>query len=233
MNPDHLTSLLAAGPLRPSGRTPDCPDEPHVAAFVEGALGPAACGRFERHAADCDCCIALIGTLSRRRDAAQVRRAPPGASSPGQGAGKPGRRRWLDPRWAAAAALVLVVPVLLQLGYNPERNRDGQERPDALSTRNVSRDAGGLRVLAPTPGAAMARARLVFEWTEVPGTPYYDVRILNDDGDVVARQRVTGSRWQPEALKLRRGAEYFVVVDAYPSGDKAVSSRHIPFRVSD
>ena len=88
-------------------------------------------------------------------------------------------------------------------------------------------------MLAPTPGAAMARARLVFEWTEVPGTPYYDVRILNDDGDVVARQRVTGSRWQPEALKLRRGAEYFVVVDAYPSGDKAVSSRHIPFRVSD
>ena len=225
MNPDRLTKLLAAGPLRPSRQTPDCPAERHVAAYVEGALDPPACERFERHAADCDCCVALVGTLSRQRDAAAARPAP--------GAGNPARRRWFDPRWAAAAALVLAVPVLLQLGRSPDRTPDEQGRPDAFSTRNVPRDAEGLQVLAPAPGAALPRARLSFEWTEVAGTPYYDVRILSDDGDVIARQRVTAGRWQPAPLALERGAEYFFVVDAYPSGDKAVSSRHVPFQVSD
>jgi len=233
MNPDRLTQLLAAGPLQPSRQSPDCPGEDDVAAYVERALAPPACEQFERHAADCDRCIALVGALSRQRGARAATPVTPQASSPTPAAGNPARRRWIDPRWAAAAALVLVVPVLLQLGRGPDRAPEPKAGPDASSTRNVSRDAEGLRVIAPAPGAAMPRTRLSFEWTEVPGTPYYDVRILSDEGDVVARQRVSGSRWQPAPLTLRQGAEYFVVVDAYPSGDKAVSSRHIPFRVSD
>jgi hypothetical protein len=73
-----------------------------------------------------------------------------------------------------------------------------------------------------------------FRWTEVAGSPYYDVRIVTDDGAVVVRERVAGTTWQPPAqLRLQPGAEYFVHVDAYPSGDKAVSSDHVPFRVSD
>jgi hypothetical protein len=78
-----------------------------------------------------------------------------------------------------------------------------------------------------------ARA-LSFRWSEVAGTPYYDVRIVTDAGDVVVQERVAGTSWQPEArLDLRPGAEYFVLVDAYPEGDKAVSSHHVPFRITD
>jgi hypothetical protein len=68
----------------------------------------------------------------------------------------------------------------------------------------------------------------------VAGSPFYDVRIVTDAGDVVIQQRVTGTAWKlPAQLDLQSGAEYFVHVDAYPSGDKAVSSDHVPFRVAD
>jgi hypothetical protein len=75
---------------------------------------------------------------------------------------------------------------------------------------------------------------LSFRWSEVAGTPYYDVRIVTDAGDVVVQERVAGTNWQPQArLDLQPGAEYFVLVDAYPEGDKAVSSHHVPFRIAD
>jgi hypothetical protein len=91
-----------------------------------------------------------------------------------------------------------------------------------------------LQVLSPGAGAVVDARRLSFRWTEVAGTPYYDVRIVTDAGDVVVRQRVSGTAWEPAAqLNLRPGAEYFVHIDAYPSGDKAVGSDHVPFRVSD
>ena len=51
--------------------------------------------------------------------------------------------------------------------------------------------------------------------------------------DLVIQERVTGTTWQPGRLDLQPGAEYFVHIDAYPSGDKAVNSGHVPFRVSD
>ena len=60
------------------------------------------------------------------------------------------------------------------------------------------------------------------------------LRIVTDAGDVVVQERVAGTNWQPEArLDLRPGAEYFVLVDAYPEGDKAVSSHHVPFRITE
>ena len=102
------------------------------------------------------------------------------------------------------------------------------------SVRTAGPASTGLQVLSPDPGAAMDARALSFRWSEVAGTPYYDVRIVTDAGDVVVQERVTGTNWQPEArLDLRPGAEYFVLVDAYPEGDKAVSSRHVPFRITD
>lgn len=235
MNPDHLTRLLAAGPLRPSGPTAECPDEHQVAAYIEGALELPAHQQLEWHVADCDHCIGLIGALCRQRDAipagpAHSRESPPART---QAAGAPGRSRRIEPRWAAAAVLVVVLPLLLQLGRGPEHDPDGQDRPASPATRNLARSAEGLRVLSPGPGTDLSRGQLAFDWTDVAGTPYYEVRILSDDGDVVARQRVIDSQWQPAQLTLERGVEYFVVVDAFPPGEGPVSSRHVPFRLSD
>ena len=219
MQPDRLTSLLAQRAPRHPARSPDCPDELNIAGFVDGGLDVAARQQMERHLADCAHCLDLVGLLSRAR--APVSRGP--------------LRAWrFAPQWAAAAAILLAVPLLVQIGRNLDRGVEGQGRPAPSATRTIAPAAGELQVLVPGAGSAVYVRRTPFRWTAVPGSPYYDVRIVTDDGAVVARERVNGTTWQPPAqLSLQPGAEYFVHVDAYPSGDKAVSSEHVPFRASD
>jgi hypothetical protein len=132
-----------------------------------------------------------------------------------------------------AATLALAVPLAFLVGREQDRAIEGQGRPEPAVTR-TSAPAPGLRVLSPGAESAVDAQRLSFRWTEVPGTPYYDVRILTDAGDVVVQERVTGTTWQPSTpLPLQPGAEYFVHVDAYPSGARAESSDHVPFRVAE
>jgi hypothetical protein len=91
-----------------------------------------------------------------------------------------------------------------------------------------------MQLLSPGAGAVVNARELAFRWSDVPGTPFYELRIVTDAGDVVIRQQVTGTSWRPPAqLRLQPGAEYFVHVDAYPAGDKTVSTDHVPFRISD
>jgi anti-sigma factor RsiW len=236
MNPDHLTSLLAAGVVDATGRLPTCPDEHQIAGYVDGGLDAAARGQGELHLADCGHCRQLVGLLCQERAADAIETVPDEAAEQARAlvTRSPPRRWRLAPQWAVAAALVLAVPLLLQIGRNLDRGAEGQGRPAPTATRTLASTGAGLQVIAPGAGTAVDARQLSFRWTEVSGTPYYDVRIVTDAGDVVIQQRVTGTTWSPPAqLKLAPGAEYFVHVDAYPSGDKAVSSDHVPFRVSD
>jgi hypothetical protein len=236
MNLDHLISLLAAGTTDDLMQSPACPDEHQIAGYVDGGLDAAAREQVELHIADCRRCLALVGLLCRERDADAIRLVPDGAVAPTRPrVTKRPQLRWrLAPQWAAAAALVLAVPLLLQLGRNLDRGTEGQGRPEPSVTRTLSPTAAELQVLSPGDGASVDPRRLSFRWTEVSGSPFYDVRIVTDAGDVVVQQRVTGTAWRlPAQLNLQPGAEYFVRIDAYPSGDKAVSSDHVPFRVSD
>ena len=236
MNPDHLISLLAAGTTDDLMQSPACPDEHQIAGYVDGGLDAAAREQVELHIADCRRCLALVGLLCRERDADVIRHLPDGAVAPTRArVTKRPQPRWrLAPQWAAAAALVLAVPLLLQIGRNLDRGVEGQGRPEPSVTRTLAPTANGLQVLSPGDGASVDPRRLSFRWTEVSGSPFYDVRIVTDAGDVVVQQRVTGTTWRlPAQLNLQPGAEYFVRIDAYPSGDKAVSSDHVPFRVSD
>ena len=236
MNPEHLKTLLAAGSMENPERSPDCPDEHQIAGYVDGTLDPAACEALERHAADCSYCLSLVGLLSREHEAgANLLQTPEIPATAGATVHREQHRRWQRAsRWAIAASVVLAVPLLLQLGRGPERGVEATVPTDRPSTRTAGPMSTGLQVLSPDPGAALDPRELSFRWSEVAGTPYYDVRIVTDAGDIVAQERVDGTNWQPEArLDLQPGAEYFVLVDAYPEGDKAVSSRHVPFRITD
>jgi anti-sigma factor RsiW len=236
MNPDQLTSLLAAGPTDDPGRSAACLDEHQIAGYVDGGLDAAARKQVEHHLADCRHCLALVAFLGRERDADVIEPVPHevAAQTRALGPTRPQRRWRPAPQWAAAAALVLAVPLLLQLGRNLDRGAEGQGRPDPPATRTLAPTGVGLQLLSPAAGAAVDPRRMSFRWTAVSGTPYYDVRIVTDAGDVVIQQRVTGTTWRaPAQLNLQPGAEYFVHIDAYPSADKAVSSDHVPFRVAD
>lgn len=233
MSPEYLTKLLAAGREEDPERSPACPDEHEIAGYVDGTLDASACEPLERHVADCSHCLALVGLLSRERDSAPV---APKASAAARAAMVGGwqRRWWLAPQWAVAATLILAVPLLLQLAHDLDGGVEGRAGPGAPATRSFAPAEEGLQVLAPGAGLAVDPATLVFTWTEVAGSPFYDVRVVTDAGDVVVQQRVAGTSWRPPAqLRLQAGAEYYVLVDAYPEGDKAVTSHHVPFRIAD
>ncbi len=235
MSPDPLTSLLAARAPADPERTPSCPDEHDIAGYVDGGLDEQEQTRIERHLADCDGCMSLVGLLCRERRAGTVEPVSDDVLAQARAlVTKEPTRRWRSaPAWAAAAALVLAVPLLMQLGRNLEGGHEGQGRPEPPATRTLAPAQPGLRVLSPTAGTAVPSRQLTFRWSEVAGTPFYDVRIVTDAGDVVIQQRVTATTWRPpDQLRLQPGEEYFVHIDAYPSGDKAVSSTHVPFRVS-
>jgi hypothetical protein len=236
MNPDHLTSLLAAVATDDPPQSASCPDEHQIAGYVDGGLDEAARQLVDLHIADCRHCLAVVGLLSRERHADVVAHVPDDvvAQVRALATTRPQHSWRFAPQWAAAAVLVLAVPLLLQLGRNLDRGTEGQGRPEPPATRSVTSPAAEVQVLSPGAGTAVDAGRLSFHWTEVPGTPYYDVRIVTDAGDVVIQQRVAGTTWRPPAqLHLQPGADYFVHIDAYPSGDKAVSSDHVPFRISD
>ena len=236
MTPEHLARLLGASRVEAAERSGDCPDEHQLAGYVDATLDIPACGQLDRHLADCDHCLELVVLLCRERGAGV---AEPDASANARPArariavARP--RRWrLAPQWAAAAALALAVPLLFQFGRNLDRGDEAQGPAASSETRSVVPTDIGLQVYSVGPGSGEDPRRLSFRWNAVPGTRYYDVRIVTDEGDVVVQQRVTGTSWQPPAhLDLRPDAEYFVLVEAYPDGDKAVSSRHVPFRTPD
>ena len=235
MTAERLANRLAACRDEGDGVTAGCPDEHVIAGYVDGTLDPAAAAAFGRHLADCSNCLGLVALLSREREAGGSIPAVRDAAGPAENPTVERRNSWQGvQKWAVAATLVLAVPVLFQLARPPDRRTDAQEGTPSATTRMVTPAACGLQVLSPRPGSQVDPARLAFSWTEVPGSPYYDLRVVTDDGDIVAEQRVGGTTWQPPAaLRLEPGKEYFVLVEAYPSGDKPVSSHHVPFRVPD
>lgn len=235
MTPEQLADRLADTPAERLGPSPSCPDEHVVAGYVDGRLDARESVQLERHLADCGHCLELVALLVGERDTGHATTPMPAATPAGPAAASARPGRWGNVhKWAVAAALVLAVPVMFQMGRNVDRGVEGQGSPPFTATRMAVPAARALEVLSPDPGSAVDPSRLAFSWTEIPGTPYYDLRIVTDEGDVVVEQRVKTASWKPPAsLDLKQGAEYFFLVEAYPSGDKALSSRHVPFRVPE
>jgi hypothetical protein len=239
MDLENLVSLLRASTDRRGERTPACPDEHQLAAYVDSALGPAESDSLEVHLADCGWCLGVVGVLSRQRESPAMERVSETdvARAEKLVTPEPPRRNRRAPQWAAAAAIALLsVVAITQYSQLSSPNDPGPAGPvpAARTTRNVAPSLPPLQVLAPSAGARVDGRHLLIRWSALPGSDYYDVRIVTDAGDLVAEQRVAGTEWRPaKPLDLERGTEYFVQVEAHPSQAKTISSDHVPFLVSD
>jgi len=236
MTPDELTSLLRASPTDSPGRGRMCPDEHAIAAFVDGTLAADAREPLEIHLADCTHCLALVGLLSREHTADATKPAPEPAVARARRLAQPRSRRWgsFQPQWAAAAVVVLAVAALIRLSQPTGMAPGSPDPSEAPTIRSGKAPSSGLRLLSPGAETTVSRKQLMFRWTAVPGTHYYDVRVVTDAGDVVTEERVTGTEWRlKNPTALRPGLEYFVHVDAYVSDGKAIGSEHVSFHVSE
>jgi hypothetical protein len=188
------------------------------------------------HLADCKHCLALVGLLSRKREAHTTEPASEYEIARAHAFVRPGFRFGTRsvPQWAAAAVVVIAMAALIRMSQ-PLGPMDGAtDESDAPTTRAITARAPALTLLSPSPGAAVSAAQLTVRWTPVPGSRYYDVRVVTDAGDVVTDQQVTGNEWRPaDKSALQPGTEYFVHVDAFIADDKTVSSEHVAFRIAE
>lgn len=217
MKKDELKSLLQQ-PEVAVERQPGCPDDYQLAAYMDVGLNERDHQRFELHLADCAWCIGRVGIIGR---AGEVETTVPVLEL--------SRTRWRPaPRWAVAAVLVLIIGVGSQLNF-PYLST---QPIDIRETRNIDPGAMGPSFLSPLEGMTITPATGVFNWTAVPASLYYQVRIVSDEGDLLWKERVNATQWGlPGELSLAPGAEYYVRVDAYLAEAKTLNSDYLLFRI--
>ena len=241
MNHEQITERIRNLRAQTAGPGPACPDDHQIAAAVDGKLNWADRDSFDRHVADCDFCVARIGTLNGLR-AVEVPEAIPDITL--------ARARRLPkrvgikrqaPRWAVAAVVVLAISFAIYQ-YSPVV--DGPDtsvsslppaatpQADFRQSRNINPNSLRPKILTPNEGALIDAGNALFRWTEISGSLYYDIRIVTWEGDMVWQERVNEAEWGlPGNFKLEPGAEYYVRVDAYLAEAKSISSRHVLFKV--
>jgi hypothetical protein len=212
MDKKKLISHLQKSALLDSRKTPFCPDDTDIAAFVEGTLDDSKRLLIDRHLPDCQACVSWVGLLTRLlRDDSETELG-----------------RWrAAPQWAVAASLVLAFSWLV---WSPQID-DAAEYQTARSVEPVMSPP---EILAPESGVLVNRDGFLIRWTGVPGSLYYEVRVVSASGDLLSEERVEATEWSlSNEIRLEPGQEYFIRVDAYLSDAKAISSQHIPFRLRD
>jgi len=235
MDQEKLIGLLRLPVAEASERTVVCPDDQQIAAYVDGELENQARVLFEQHLADCDLCIGRVGFLSRLRDTEPAERVPELLLARARRLGTAPRHAETQHGryWAAAAAMVLAVTGVLYSNSMLEVPLPDSQVPSSRTSPSLMEGALVPRVLSPSDGSTVDPNRVIFSWTDVPGSLYYDLHIVNDEGDLVWQERVADTHWGPRAdMQLSPGAEYFVRVDAYLAEAKTLSSDHVVFKVS-
>ncbi len=204
-----------------------CPDEMRLAAYSEGGLEPEERSALDRHIAGCDLCLGQLSAVVRIRDSelpdvppalvAQARRlasAPPAL--------KPWRLLGLSAA-TACAALALLVSVGTPKFSAPEQ------------VRSVSPTLSAAELSQPHDGELVSRSSLEFRWKPLDAALFYELRVLNADGDLVWQVRAEGktSVRPPDNLDLSAGQKYFVSVSAFLSEGKVFRSPNVAFQVAD
>jgi len=234
MDRERTTRLLKA--MRGDAQAgEDCLAPDRLAGFLDGGLSAAERAEAEEHLADCEYCLGQAALITRSRGDSAAAGVPPEIIQAAQDAGVTAtvvaRRRPRLPSWAIAAAAVLVVGLfsLQYFSLAPE-----VDDPPLRQTRLADPDAVQPRLLSPAEGSVISPLDQVFRWNEVQGSLYYDVRLIDPDGNLLLRERVKETRWLiPDSVRLTPGLEYFVRIDAYLSDAKFLSSEHVVFTIGE
>jgi len=212
--------------------TNDCLRPRQLAAWMDGGLCDTEHKSAEQHLADCDFCLNQLALLLRSEDSSSTASLPASVTERAERmAVQPLRRSHGYRVWATAAVVILAVG-LISIQWMPDVSAPGES--PLQQTRYIDRGRQEPRLLAPDSGSMIRPVDQVFRWTPVPGSLFYDVRLVSLDGDLLLRERVDGTRWLiPQSLVLKAGEEYYVRVDAYLSDAKFLSSEHVLFTVDD
>jgi hypothetical protein len=209
-----------------------CPDEIVLASLIDGTLASDQAMTVRDHVASCSRCQAVAGVVIREirdpspEDLARGRHDHTQTSMVDSARTVGSRKPLL---WGTAAAGVLAAVLVAQLLERPdESSAPDQHRSQAAPAADVE----SLQLVSPQSGQVVPTDGMVVRWAPVADSPYYDVRVVTDAGDIVVQERVGSTQWQlPAATSLKPGTTYYVHVDAYPAGSRVLSSDHVRIQV--
>jgi DNA-binding phage protein len=214
----------------------DCPSDETFAAYLDGALEDAAAAHIESHLAECTTCRSVAAVAARTDDASNENVPETLVARARRRLAAKASRHAVVPAWAMAATVLLAVGLLAFSRTNSPQGVDVQgfdfDPPTTRGERLVDRRSRLPEITAPASDALVDGHDFAVRWKPVSGARYYEVRIVDDDGDLVSEARVNGTDWTPVPLDLVAGGDYFVRVDAYADSAKPRSSAHVPFKVA-
>jgi len=239
MDQQDIKALLQQAPELPE-RTPFCLNDRLIAQYFNATLGDEDHRRVQRHIANCDYCQARLGILARLHE--ENPRYLPGddllVAAKQLADGSTTRKLRHTPVWAAAAMVVLALSVatLRSTGLDQDRATPSHAAEaiegEMRQTRSIEQVLIKPQLLSPLDGALVDPGELVIRWVDIPGSLFYDLYIMTDNGDLLVNQRVNGIRWAVEQPGLfEAGAEYFVRLEAHMSDARTLSSGHVIFKV--
>jgi hypothetical protein len=239
MDPQKLTALLHQQDTEIAERTPFCPDDHEIAAYFDHKPHHPDSEISEHHMANCGYCLARVAVLAQLHKNADDEQIPESLlATAGQFGHQPRRRLHYAPAWAAAA--VVIITLFTIAGRGPTLAPDASVQfPSASPTgedvrqiRNINRSKLAPTILSPAKGAIVRSEDLTIRWSGVPGSLYYDIRLVNAEGLMIWQDRLEETELHlPSRLELISGEQYFVRVDAYLAEAKSISSRHVPFTI--
>jgi len=222
-----------------------CPDEHHLAAYVDQQLIGAERERVESHLAKCDSCLQQVGFLTKQSQAVPgpapaslVHRAEQLDSAAHEDA--PFGWKWVSV--AAIAVVVIGMVVARKARPNIEEHATvvaKAQQQSALivhdksgadgAVRSVSQPASLPLVLFPQPGATVHASDFTIRWEPVPSAVAYEVSVVTADGDLVWHKRVHENSVKTPKQTLRPGLKYFVWVRAWLADGKTQQSTAVGF----
>ena len=240
MDTEKLIAAIGQSRSPAVRQTDECLPPEGLAAYVDGELRGSDRDEAEEHLARCAYCLGQIAVLSRSQEDTTTTHVPSSVLKQAEGLGKPPQRLWINaPRWAAAAVVVLAIGFAVER-YNSAPVEPGADPAATIQddnfrlTRTIDSRALRPEILAPSPNLALPVSGPEFKWTQIPGSLYYDIRLVSAEGEVVWQERVKDTHTAlPEQLELAASTNYYVRIDAYLAEAKRVSSRHVRYTTED
>lgn len=196
-----------------------CPGDDRIARLIEPGSPDENLTRLKAHIADCPYCASRL---------ADALRSPAAGGASACDAANDTTSAGLRAAAIAAAVAVLAVTVLWL------RPGDGITPGDNAGLRNLRQPQAVPTLVFPTEGQVVNPADMTVRWTPVADAMHYAVRIVDDYGRIVVDSFADTPEYAvPPHIRLAPGMNYYVKIDAYVIGDKAVSSSHIYFTVAD
>jgi len=243
MDEKELLRIINSRPNNRARRRWNCPSDIQVASYLEQRLEPTERSHFEAHLADCDFCLAMVGELVPQQSASDPVDVPARLlrqaidSVPVQATWRISLRRWaLVP---ALASIVVAGAVLLRSpqarhfmpSASVPREKAGPSvaaQPSAQSQEEKdirgSNSSPALQLLEPRSESVVQREGLKFRWQPMGDVAYYEIRVMDSQGDLVWQaQRSNPSAQVPSNVSIQPG-KYFVSVHAYLKDGRTVRS---------